>query len=153
MGTQARDPVGITRTTFIDAPLEEVFAYYAEPANLPEIWPSLLEVSDVEHDEAGHPTRFRWVYKMAGMRFKGETVNTVFEPNRRYVSRSEGGISSTIEVLFADKGGRTEVTDRVTYTVPVPLLGRVAQRFLERLNENELETIHANLKARMESGS
>jgi hypothetical protein len=42
------------------------------------------------------------------------------------------------------------VSDDIRYHVPVPLLGRIAERVLVKLNENELATIHANLEARME---
>lgn len=153
MSTPTEDQVGIERTTLIDAPVEKVFAYYSDPQNLPEVWPSLLEVTDVERDADGHPRRFGWVYKMAGMRFSGTTENTEFEPNRRYVAESKGGISSTITTVFEAKSGKTELRETVRYSVPVPLLGKVAQRFLEKLNENEVEIIHANLKAKMESES
>ena len=151
MSTQTKDQLGITRTTLIDAPVEKVFAYYSDPEKLPEVWPSLVEVSGVETDANDHPKSFKWVYKMAGMHFSGETENTVFEPDRRYVAESRGGISSTIETVYEDRGGKTELAERVTYSIPIPLLGKVARRFLEKLNENELETIHANLKARLES--
>jgi hypothetical protein len=42
------------------------------------------------------------------------------------------------------------VTAHVQYRVPIPLLGRIAERALAKMNENELTVIHANLKARME---
>jgi hypothetical protein len=35
--------------------------------------------------------------------------------------------------------------------VPIPLLGKVAEKFLAKSNENEADTILANLKARLES--
>jgi uncharacterized membrane protein len=141
---------GLHRSTVIDAPIEKVFAYYADPVNLPEVWPSLIEVKDVTHAPEGWPQRFRWVYKMAGMRLEGITETTAFEPNRRFVTESKGGIESIIETLFEDLGSRTRVTDQVQYRVPIPLLGRIAERVLARMNENEFEVIHANLKVRME---
>jgi hypothetical protein len=88
---------------------------------------------------------------MAGMRFEGSTENTVFEPNRRTVAEGKGGIESTIENLYEDLGGRTRVTAHVQYRVSIPLLGRIAERALAKMNENELTVIHANLKARIES--
>jgi uncharacterized protein YndB with AHSA1/START domain len=36
------------RTIHINAPVEKVFGYMTEPTNLPEIWPSLVEVKDVK---------------------------------------------------------------------------------------------------------
>ena len=37
------------------------------------------------------------------------------------------------------------------YTVPIPLIGKLAEVFIVKQNENEAETILANLKARMEA--
>lgn len=153
MSTKTKDQIGIEQTTLIDAPLEQVFAYYADPRNLPEIWPSLLEVKDVETDENGNPVSFGWVFKMAGMRFSGQSEVSEFEPNRRYVTESRGGIDSTFVTAFEERGGHTEVHEVVSYRVPIPLVGRVAERFLLKMNENELALMHANLKARLESES
>jgi ligand-binding SRPBCC domain-containing protein len=146
-----RATTGIQRSTLIDAPLEKVFRYYSDPEKLPEVWPSLIEAHDVTRSADGWPHEFAWTYKMAGMKFEGRTVNVEFEPNRRYVSESKGGIDSRIETTFETRDGKTLVTDDIQYHVPVPLLGRIAERVLAKLNENELATIHANLKARMEA--
>jgi uncharacterized membrane protein len=145
--------LGIEKSIVIDAPLERVFAYYSEPENLPEVWPSMLEVSDVQRAEDGHATTFRWVYKMAGMRFTGSSVVAAYEKNRRFVTETKGGIESTFETTFEDQGDKTLVREHVHYRVPVPLLGRVAERFLAKSNEHEIETSHKNLKARMEAES
>lgn len=144
--------LGIEQSVLIDAPLEKVFAYYAETENLPEIWPSLLEVKEVQRTPEGWVKCFKWVYKMAGMRFEGSSEITVHEPNRRTVAENRGGIESTIETIFEDEGDKTRMTYHVQYRVPIPLLGKVAERFLHKTNENEIEIILANLKARMESG-
>jgi uncharacterized membrane protein len=151
MSMSTTPKLGIEKSILIDAPLERVFAYYAEPENMPEIWPSLLEVKDVQRDDDGYATHFRWVYKMAGMRFEGSTVITSFEKNRMYTTEGKGGIESTFETYFEDRGGKTLLRESVRYHVPVPLLGRVAERFLAKSNEHEIETIHKNLKARLEA--
>jgi uncharacterized membrane protein len=145
--------LGIEKSIVIDAPVERVFAYYSEPENQPEVWPSMLEVTDVQRAEDGRPTTFRWVYKMAGMRFVGTSVVTDYEKNRRYVTESKGGIEATIETIFENQNGKTLVREHVQYRVPVPLLGKVAERFLAKSNEHEVETIHKNLKVRMEAES
>jgi hypothetical protein len=35
--------------------------------------------------------------------------------------------------------------------VPIPLIGKLAEAFIVKLNENEAETLLSNLKARMEA--
>lgn len=151
MTTKAQKHIDLERITLIDAPIEKVFSYYADPRNQPEIWPSMIEVKDVETDAGGHPKSFRWVYKMAGIHFSGSTEVTEFEPNRRAVMESTEGVESRFDLRFADKGGQTEVHEHVSYRIPIPLIGKIAERFLKKLNENELAVVHANLKAKMES--
>lgn len=150
MTTKQQTELGIDKSILIEAPVEKVFAYYSEPENLPEVWPSLLEVKEVERTPEGWARKFKWVYKMAGMRFEGSTENSEYDKNERTVAVSKGGIESTIDTTYEDQGGKTLLRDRVTYRVPVPLIGRVAERFLARTNEHEVETIHKNLKARLE---
>ena len=58
------------KTITIKAPVEKVYDYISEPTNLPEIWPSLVEVKDVQKLPSGG-TKERWVYKMAGIRLEG----------------------------------------------------------------------------------
>ena len=65
----------LEKTITIKAPVEKVFNYIDDSTNLPEIWPSLVEVTDVQPLPNGGHT-IRWVYKMAGMRFKGTSEIT-----------------------------------------------------------------------------
>ncbi len=51
---------------------------------------------------------------------------------------------------FQAQGTGTKVSFEAEYTVPVPLLGKLAEAFMVRANEHEAETILANLKDRME---
>jgi len=134
----------------INAPVEEVFSYFNEPTHLPEIWPSMVEVKDVQRLPNGG-TSFRWVYKMAGMRFEGTTEDTEYVPNQRVVSKSTGGIESLFTWTFQPQDGGTKVTVEVEYTVPIPLLGKVAEALIVKQNERELELVLANLKAKMEA--
>jgi uncharacterized membrane protein len=152
MTTQTQDRIALERTTLINAPVAKVFAYYSDPSNLPEIWPSMLEVKDVERDEQGHAKRFSFVYKMAGMRFSGSSDILHFTPNERFVTETKGSVESTFDTRFKDLGDQTEVHETAHYRIPIPLIGKVAEPFLRRLNENELAVMHNNLKAKMETG-
>ena len=133
----------------INAPVEKVFNY-AQPEHIVEIWPSLVEVKNIkELPNGGHS--FDWVYKMAGMRFTGHTVDTEVILNERTVSQSTGGIESTITWEYESQDGGTKLTTFTEYKIPVPLLGRIAEAFIVKMNENESNTILANMKARMEA--
>jgi len=140
----------IEKTITINAPVEKVFGYSSEPTNLPEFWPSLVEVSDVQQFPNGGNS-FRWVYKMAGMRFEGTSEDTEYVANQRTVTKSKGGIESTHTWTFQPEDGGTRMTVQVEYTVPIPLLGKLVEAVIVKLNENEAELLLANLKARMEA--
>jgi len=140
----------VNKSITINAPIEKVFKYSTEPSNLPEIWPSMIETKDIQPLPNGG-NKFSWVYKMAGIRFEGISEDTEFIPNQRSVSKTEGGVESEIIWEYQSEGEATRVTFRGEYTVPIPLLGKLAEAFIVKQNENEAETILANLKARMEA--
>ncbi len=140
----------IKKSININAPVEKVFEYASKPEILPEIWPSMIEVKNIKDlPNGGHS--FDWVYKMAGMRLNGSSEDIEVVPNERTVSRTSGGIESTVtwEYLPVDDG--TKFTSTTEYKVPIPLLGKLAESIIVKMNENETEVILANLKARMET--
>lgn len=142
--------IKMSRFVEINAPVEQVFAYLAEPRNTPEYWPSFQEVRDIEELPNGG-TRSKWVYKMAGVRFEGESEDIEFVPNQRFVVQSKGGIASTITWDFRPtENGGTMLTVTTEYTLPGQLLGRLAEPFIIKVNERESDTLMANIKARME---
>ena len=140
----------VNKSITINAPIEKVFKYSAEPSNLPEIWPSMIEAKDIQPLPNGG-NKFRWVYKMAGIRIEGISEDTEQIPNQRSVSKTEGGVESEIIWEYQSEGEATKVTFSAEYTVPIPLIGKLAEAFIVKLNENEAETLLANLKARMEA--
>ena len=96
------------------------------------------------------PVVFKWKYKMAGMTFDGTSEDLEVIDGERIVSKTEGGIDSTITWSYESENGGTRMTAHTEYQIPVPLVGKVAEKFIVKLNENESETILANLKARLE---
>jgi ribosome-associated toxin RatA of RatAB toxin-antitoxin module len=140
----------IERSIVIKAPLKQVFAYVDDPLHLPEIWPSLVEVKEVKPlPKGGH--RYHWIYKMAGMRFEGETETLEFEPDRRFVEKATGQILSTFDWKFTPVDGTTKIELKTEYEIPSKLLGKLAEPFVRKLNEREAETFLANLKDRVET--
>jgi uncharacterized membrane protein len=137
----------IRRSISIHAPVDRVFDYIADPTHLPEIWPALVEVRNVEP----HPTgvSFDWDYKLLGMRIHGHSDPVELVRNERLVSKSERGIPNTFRWVYATHDGQTDVTLEVDYQVPV--LGRLAERVVGKLNEREAETLLANLKQKLEA--
>jgi uncharacterized protein YndB with AHSA1/START domain len=140
----------VERSVLIQAPVEKVFSFAADPSHLPEFWPSMMEVKDIQPlPSGGH--RFHWVYQMAGMRFEGTSDDVEYLPNQQLVQKGKGGIESTITWTFRSEAAGTKVTFLAEYVVPVPLLGRLAEAVIVKVNEHETEVLLANLKARMEA--
>lgn len=139
----------IEKSLLINAPVEKVFDFMAQPENLPVVWPSLQEVRNVQPLPNGGYT-YDWTYKMAGIRFEGHAAWTEFVKNQRIVYKNESSIPSTFVWTYQPEAGGTRVTVNVDYTVPNAILGKLAAPVLHKINEQEAETVLANLKAHME---
>ena len=139
----------VKRSIKINAPVEKVFEFVNKPENLVEIWPSLKEVMNIEElPNGGHS--FDWTYRMAGLSFEGKTEDIEIIPNERTVSISTGGIQSKVIFEYQSVEGGTIFTDNTDFTIPLPLMGKVAEPLIVKMNERESEAFLANLKARME---
>jgi uncharacterized membrane protein len=140
----------LKKTITINAPVEKVFSYWQEPTNLPEIWPSMVEVKNVKQLVNGGYS-FQYVYKMAGMRLKGTSEDIEYVLNQRTVNKSQGGVQATQTFTYQPEAGGTKLIWEIEYTVPVPLLGKLAEAVIVKMNERESELVLSNLKARMEA--
>jgi len=138
------------KTIVINAPAEKIFNYIADPANPPSIWPSLEQIKEVVSLPCGG-TSFKWVYKMAGMRIDGASDTVEFIPNQGITTKSVSGIENTFTWNFQPEAGGTQVNQQVEYTVPVPVLGKLAEAVIIRQNDREAEVLLANLKAKMKA--
>lgn len=137
-------------TITINAPVEKIFSYLQdEPTNLLEIWPSMVEVKDKKRLPNGG-TSFRWVYKMVGMRFEGTSEDIEYISNQRVVTKTKGGIEATYTWTFQPEDGGTKMTVEVKWSVPVPVLGKLAEALIIRQQEREFDLVLANLKDKME---
>jgi uncharacterized membrane protein len=149
-GKEVTTVTTIERSIVIKAPPKQVFSYLEEPLHLLEIWPSMVEIKDVKPlPKGGH--RYHWVYKMAGMRFEGDTETVEFEPDRHFLSKSTGQIPATFDYRFTPENGATKVEVKTEYEIPETLLGKLAEPFILKLNEREADTFLANLKDRVET--
>ncbi len=140
----------VEKTVTVNAPVEKVFGFLEDKTHLPEIWPSMIEVRDEEVLPNGGK-RFHWTYKMAGMRFEGDTEEIEFERNRRIVGESKKVVENKVTWTFEPHEQVTDVRFEAAYNVPVPLVGKVAESVLARMNEGEAELVLDNLKTRLES--
>ena len=137
--------IGEAITVF--APAERVFNYLCEPNNLPEIWPSLIEITDIQSLPDGRYS-CRWKYKMAGRLFEGTAEYTEMIPNKSIVFEARGGIKAVLTCKLRTRANRTRVTITIEYSIPVPLLGKLAEALVAKMNEQEMVLVMSNLRAR-----
>jgi len=142
----------INKAIRIEAPVEMVFAFMAEPGNLLEIWPGLLEVKDIQPLPNGGYA-YRWTYKMAGMRFKGQATCTEYIKGRCIAYQNQSGIASRFIWTYMPEEQGTQLGVNIDYTIPGAAISRLAEPIILKMNEHEVDMLLANLKVRLEAGS
>ena len=140
----------IRRSIFIHAPPSEVFEYLSDPTHLPQVWPSLVEVSNV-HMKPDGANDYDWTYKMAGMNFHGHSETVKVKRNSLRVCRNEKGIPSTFRWMFKPLDNGTEWSAEVEYEIPDKLLAGLTAPFVRRLNEREAQWVMENTKELLEA--
>lgn len=133
----------------IKAPVSKVYSFIEDPNNGPEVMTNLIEVKDVKGSGVG--SHYKWTWNMAGLKFKGENTYIEDVPNKRIVINSKGGIESTWTYNFESRGDVTILDLDIDYKIPVPVLGKLAEKFLLKRNEREGDTNLMNLKDKLES--
>ena len=88
---------------------------------------------------------------MAGIRLEGTSEDIEYVANQRVVSKTKDGFESTWTWTFRPEAGGTKLTLEIEYTVPIPVLGKLAEAFIVKANERETNSVLANLKDRMET--
>lgn len=143
--------VRVEKSISIKAPVGKVFDYMADPKSNLDFLPGMMDIKDIHETENHIGTHFLWTYKMAGLRFEGETTVLEWVKNNRVVTQSRGGINSKWFFTYEPKDEGTALSLAVEYDVPIPVLGKLAEAIIRRLNEREAELALFNIKVRMES--
>ena len=140
----------ITRTIDIKAPVQSVYDFLTQPTNLPSIWPNMISVSNVVAVSGGSHD-FDWVYKMGGIHFKGHAKTEEAQPGKLVRVHNDGGIPSTFVWTYQGlNGAGTRLKLDIEYSLPTPVVGKIAEALLAKLNERDADTLLANLKDVME---
>jgi carbon monoxide dehydrogenase subunit G len=132
----------------ISAPVEKVFAYVADPLTNIEWLVGATEVTDVTGSGIGQ--HFHWKYNMLGVPLRGESTVSEHVPNERRVVQGKGGVTSTWTFTFAPHEGGTKLDLELDYTIPVPVLGKLAEQLVLKRNQREAHLSMENIKQRLE---
>ena len=137
----------IDKEVIVNSSIERIVNYISEQSNWPQFWSSLIEISDVQPPpNSGYKAKYE--YKMAGMRFNDTGEFTEVVPNHWIVVQTKGGIQSKITCTFRSMENKTRVTLTIEYKVPVPLLGKMVEFVIVKMNDQEAELVMSNLQAR-----
>ena len=139
----------INKDIIIQAPPEKIFNFVIKPSNLPLIWPSLIEIKNEQLLPNGRYSA-KWLYKMGGVHFQGASEVIDVIPNCWFTSKTWGAIDSTISWTFRAKDNLTRVTVTTDYHVSLRGLNRLADKVIEKINEQEANLILTNLQAKLE---
>lgn len=142
------------KKTFIEAPIEKVYAFARDPKHWHDWWVGLREPESISGTgEAG--TIVKHHYKLAGISFPVTSTVTEDRPGpkeARWRGTFEGPLSGKHEWVSTAKGNGTELTVDIEYTIPGAALGRIADRLLiERLQEKAMEHTLENMKLMCEA--
>jgi ligand-binding SRPBCC domain-containing protein len=144
----------LERAQRLDAGLEEVFAFFSDPANLARITPPWLRFRirrSPARMEAGARIEYRIRWLILPLRWI--TRITAWSPPRLFEDIQEKGPYRVWRHThqFARDGEGTIVRDRVDYELPLGPLGRLAHRLVVRrqlsaifdFRQREIERIFA----------
>jgi len=133
----------------IHAPADRVFAYVDDPMNLVEWLPSMVEIRNVIGTGAGQQQE--WTYKMAGLLLRGQATVVEHAPNKSAVHQTIGMISSDFGYTVEPHEEGSVLTLEVEYSVPIPVLGKLAEHIALRRNEREFQIGLENVKEVLEA--
>ncbi len=138
----------IERTITINAPVEKVFAYITDSSNEREFVPSITDIRNIQGEGVGKT--YDWTYKMLGIPLSGKSETVEYKLNERYVSKSSGGVVSTWTWMFRSEAGGTQMNLVIEYMIPVPVLGKFAERLVLRQTEREADLAMTTLKDKLQ---
>jgi uncharacterized protein YndB with AHSA1/START domain len=133
----------------IQAPLGAVFSYVTEPTKMAEWLPSMMEVCNVIG--SGEGQQYEWRYKLAGMLFHGQGVVVSYVPNERSVHQTIGAVHSLWTFRVDPAEGGTRFSLDVEYEVPLPVLGKLAERVIATRDARAVALALANAKDTLEA--
>ena len=148
-------PHVLERVTTIPRSRSEVFAFFADAANLERITPPFLRFRITTKQPFVIETGTLIDYRLSlfGIPFGWRTLIETFEPEVRFVDRQLKGPYSLWRHThtFEDVAGGTRMTDHVEYELPLGPLGDIAhalfvKRTVAKIFDYRAEVIGAHLE-------
>lgn len=126
----------LERSQRIERPLADVFAFFADAANLEAITPRFLRFRILTPPpiEMRAGARIDYALSLFGVRLRWVTRITVWQPGVRFVDEQESGPYALWRHThsFAPEGTGTIMSDVVEYALPLGPLGSLAHALFVR---------------------
>ncbi len=140
----------LEHSVVINRPIEDVFAFLANPENTP-LWAGVVrETKLTSEGPIGVDTTYNVVIELLGRRIESKNEFTEYEPNSKYSTKDTSGpMPMEISTTFKAVEGGTEVTNSAklegagVFKLAEPIFARMANR--------QVETDFANLKDLLEA--
>ena len=141
----------VNKSTQINESAEKVFNYLSDHKNEPDWMPGMIELNLVSGDGKNVGDRYKWKYKMAGMILNGQSTVKEIIPDRKIVTESSSGIKNTFTFILSPNEKGTMLELNIDYTIPVPVLGKIAEKIILGKNEREADLAMENIKIQIEN--
>jgi ligand-binding SRPBCC domain-containing protein len=132
----------LERTQFVGRPIEKVFPFFAEPTNLARITPQWLNFRVVTQGDLTMREGLLIDYRVSPLLIPQRWTSciTLWDPPNRFVDEQLRGPYRRWHHLheFREVTGGVEISDCVTYELPLGPLGRAAHALFVR---RQLEAI------------
>lgn len=117
--------------------------------NMPDWLPGMIEVRNVIGTGAGQ--QYEWTYKMAGLLMRGQAVVIEHVPKQGTVHHNIGTISAIWSCHLEPHEEGTLLAFELEYSIPIPLVGKLAEHIVMSRNEREFDLSLQNVKDTLEN--
>lgn len=141
--------ISYTNSIVINASASEVFTYVNDPVKLPNWLTGLTETRNVVG--TGEGQQWEWTYSMVGLQHRGMLVVVDYVANERFTAQSIGMIESSWTNICEPQEEGTKLTIEFEYSIPVPVLGKLAEHLTVRRVARDLDSSLLNVKETLEA--
>lgn len=138
----------------IKRPVDEVFAYLTDPANLPEWNPAVLQCRAEPSGPVRVGSKLRMVSRILGRRFESTLEVTEFTPNKKFVYKSNSPFPVEATYLAEPTAGGTKLTVESIaepagfFKLAEPVLGPLAKKQIQANHDTMKELLEAREPAK-----